>query len=349
MKKVFLVAAVILTIGLFFYDSLLAAEIEEDGSDGALNWLREHVTIGGTLEIEAWWTEDFEGVSDNGVDLATSELEIEAEVTGWAVGNVVIEWDTDEDQFRIDEATAILGPTEDFPVYSQFGFFEVPFGVYDGNTVTDPLTEEVFKIKEVAVMAGMDEAGFYTSVYFFNGDANEGNGNNIFNQFGANFGYRSKAESYKLSWNIGFVNSLTSSETLSEEYDMDAGYVGGLTAQLGLRVAGCVFLAEYVGAFENYQPLDEEEESAKPNSYHLEAGYNLELFEFPLLLSVAYSQSSDLVDIVPRSRLSTVLWIGLMDEVNLNFEYTQDRDYGRSSGGSGRTADLYTIQVSYEF
>jgi hypothetical protein len=47
--------------------------------------------------------------------------------------------------------------------------------------------------------------------------------------------------------------------------------------------------------------------------------------------------------------MSTVLWLGLIDEIGLTFEYTQDRDYGLGRGGSGEKADIYTVQLSYEF
>lgn len=348
MKKIHRIAVIVIST-LCFSTSLIAAEIEEEKNDGLLTWLSEHFTIGGTLEVEAWWSEDFDGVSENSIDLATSEIDIEAEVVEWLTGSIVFEWDTDEDKFRVDEATVTLGPAGDFPAYFQLGLFDVPFGVYDGNTVTDPLTEEVFKIKENAVVVGMDRSDFSTSFYFFNGDASEGDGNNSFEQFGATIGYKVKKDLYRLDCNLGYVNSVIGSETLSEEYDMEAGYVAGITAQLGLRFAGLVFLAEYLGAVDDYQAPDEDEPSARPGSYHLEAGYNTAIFGVPALLTVAYSRSSDLVNIVPRSRMSAVLWLGLIEGIDLNFEYTQDSDYSRNSGASGEKSDLYTIQLSYEF
>lgn len=346
--KHIIIAAITIT-GLFFSTSLFAGESKEDEGDNIFSWFREHFTIGGTLEIEAWWGEDFDGVSDNSIDLASSEIEIEAEITEWAAGSVVFEWDDDEDKFGIDEAIVQLGPTDDFPAYFQVGRFTVPFGLYDGNTVTDPLTKEVFEIKEDAAMIGMELNDFYTSVYLFDSDASDGDDNSIFEQYGVTIGYKLKKEAYKFDCSLGYVNSVTGSDTLSEEYDMEAGYVAGLTAQMGVRVAGFVFLAEYVGAIENYHPSDEEEESTRPSSYHLEAGYNTAILRIPALFTVAYSQSSDLADIEPRRRMSTVLWLGLIDGIGLNLEYTQDRDYGLASGGSGEKADIYTIQLSYEF
>lgn len=349
MKQIHLIIVVIICSAHISFPPLTAAEAEEESDDSVLEWLSEYFTIGGTLEIETWWREDFDGTSENRLDLATSELEIGVEVAEWAVGAVVFEWDTDKERFRVDEATVTLGPTDAVPAYTQFGLLNVPFGVYDGNTVSDPLTKEAFEIKETAIIAGIDIADFYASVYVFDGDAHEGESNGMLEQYGASIGYRVKTEGYRAQFNLGYVNSVTGSETLSEEYDMGAGYVSGLAAQAGVRVAEFVFLAEYIAALEHYEPRDEDEKSTIPSSYHLEAGYNFIIMEFPALLTVAYSHSSDVVEILPESRLSVALWLGIIDEIGLNFEYTQDGDYDRGSGGTGIKADIFTIQLSAEF
>lgn len=37
---------------------------QEDNDRSVLNWFSEHFTLSGALEIEAWWSEDFDSVSD---------------------------------------------------------------------------------------------------------------------------------------------------------------------------------------------------------------------------------------------------------------------------------------------
>ena len=64
---------------------------------GVSNSLNEFLSISGSIEVEAAYTEDFEGVSESSIDLATAEFALEAQITEWGKGIMAIEWDDEEE------------------------------------------------------------------------------------------------------------------------------------------------------------------------------------------------------------------------------------------------------------
>lgn len=324
----------------------------ETEENNMLSYMNDHVNFSGTIEVEAGWSEDFEGVSESSIDLATAEFAFEAGLTDWALGVMAIEWDGDEDKLTVDEAFINLGGTEVFPVYFKGGRYVVPFGVYDGNTITDPLTSEAFETKEDAVTVGSAFGPITVDAFIYNGETNEGGGDANIEQFGGALGYAFGNDSVAMEAHVGYSSSIVDSDGLQEEFDVEADYVGGVALQGALRAAGAVFIAEYVTAVEDYESTDEltgEAVSAQPSAYQLEAGYNFDLGKFPSLVTLGYSGSSDLGGILPETRLMAVLGVELSDGIGVNLEYAHDTDYDEDDGGTGEEADSVIAQLYYEF
>lgn len=231
----------------------------EKGTEGndVLSSISDHIDFSGTIEVEAGWSEDFEGVSESNIDLATAEFAFDAEITDWAFGVIGIEWDGDEDKLTVDEAFIALGGTDEFPVGLQAGRYVVPFGVYDGNTVSDPLTKEAFETKEDAVMISSAFGPVTVGAFAYNGETNEGGGDSNVEQFGAAVGYAVETDAISFAVNLGYSSSIADSDRLEEEYDMEADYVGGAAFQASVTFAGTVFIGEYITALEDYESSDE--------------------------------------------------------------------------------------------
>lgn len=323
-------------------------ESEEAKDEGLLSYINDHVNFSGAIEVEAGWSEDFEGVSESSVDLATAEFAFEAEIAAWALGTIAIEWDGDEDKLTVDEAFIALGGTEKFPTYVQAGRYVVPFGVYDGNTVSDPLTTEAFETKEDAVMVGSSFGPVSFDVYAYNGDTNEGGDESNVEQFGAVVGYVLETDGVEIEAHLGYSSSIVDSDTLQEELDPEADYVDGVAIQASVRAANAVLIGEYITAIDDYEPVDESVTS-KPAAFQIEAGYNIDLGGFPSLVALAYSGSSDLGGILPKSRWMAVFGIELSEGLGVNLEYANDTDYDVKDGGTGEKADSVIAQLYYEF
>jgi hypothetical protein len=138
--------------------------------------INEFVDFGGVIELEPGWTENFDGTDTQGIDLRTVELQFEIQVTDWARGSLVVEYDTgsdvvftsvEDDEFSVDRinvdtAFATIGNVERFWPYLSIGRMVVPFGISTGDpvadvlSIADPLTVVVFETKRDALLAGFE-------------------------------------------------------------------------------------------------------------------------------------------------------------------------------------------------
>jgi hypothetical protein len=138
--------------------------------------INEFVDFGGVIEVLPGWEEDFEEGEERTTALKTLELQFEVQVTDWARGGLVVEYDdggdlifttTEDDEFSIDRinvdtAFVTLGDTERFWPYAMLGRMVLPFGISTGDPVADvlnivdPLTVEVFETKKDAVLIGFE-------------------------------------------------------------------------------------------------------------------------------------------------------------------------------------------------
>jgi hypothetical protein len=101
--------------------SIIAQSLSQLGSR-----INEFVDFGGVIEVLPGWAEDFQGGDERFIELNTLELQFEIQVTDWARGSVVVEYEdggdlvfttTEDDEFSIDRInvdTAFLtvGDTE---------------------------------------------------------------------------------------------------------------------------------------------------------------------------------------------------------------------------------------------
>lgn len=345
MKKKFTAAA--LSIAILCCCSVTnvwATDVEGSAS----SFINDHVTFSGAIEVEASWSEDFEGATESSIDLATAEFGFEAEIAEWALGMMAIEWDGDEENFNVDEAFITLGGTGDFPGYVQAGRYVIPFGVYDGNTISDPLTTEVFETKEDAIMVGAAFGPVSLDAFAYNGETNEGGGDAGIEQFGAAIGFAMETDAVQFEAHIGYANSIVDSDGLQEEWDPEADYVGGIALQAGVRVAGFVFIGEYITAVDDYES-DDGIVNAQPSAYQLEAGYNFNIGSLASLVSLGYSGTADLGGIYPETRLLVDFGIEIIEGLGVNLEYAHDIDYGLEDGGTDQESDAVIAQLYFEF
>lgn len=134
------------------------------------DFTHEKIKLSGAIEIEA-------GFEDNGIDdeknsdisLATAELGVEVTPMDWLTGFALLSWEDEDEKIIFDEAHITLGGSDAIPFYVQAGKFYMPFGVFETNMISDPLTLEFGEIVDTGAQAGIAMAGFRGSVYGFSG------------------------------------------------------------------------------------------------------------------------------------------------------------------------------------
>ena len=320
--------------------------IADETNQEILEKLKERVTLSGAIEVEASWSEDFEGVSDSDIALATAEIGLEARIVEWATGTLALEWDDEENEITVDEAFITLGDTEKIPLLIKAGRFYIPFGVFESNAITDPLTKEAFETREDALMIGYKLGALEAGAYVFNGDTNEGGGDDVIEHCGAQMNYSFENDAISINTHLGYLSSIMDSDTLGEVADLEADYVAGVVAQASVTIVGIGLSGEYITAIDDFEPADHPK--SKPASYHVEAGYSFE-FGLPLNLGLSYSETKDVGGILPENRIAAFFGVEIAEGLSATVEYCHDIDYEEIDGGTGGDADTVTLQLAYEF
>ncbi len=127
------------------------------------------ISIGALLEVEATFGREHGEVFSD-VTLATVELGIDAILSEWAEGHVLVLWEEDATEpVDLDEGFITLGDGGSCPYSLQIGKMYVPFGRFKSHFISDPLMLELPETRESAALVGYDNEAFSVSVGVFNG------------------------------------------------------------------------------------------------------------------------------------------------------------------------------------
>lgn len=152
--------------------SIIGSSLSRLGSN-----INQNVALGGTLEALAGRAEDFSGQSSDLLELTTAQLDFEIKANDWTTGIFTIEWLNDTgtlfptnrnfatqgqgERLNIETAQVTVGDPQKFPPFLTVGRMTLPFGISTGNpvadvlTIEDPLTLEVFEMRNTAIGFGL--------------------------------------------------------------------------------------------------------------------------------------------------------------------------------------------------
>ncbi len=312
--------------------------------------INKYIDFSALIEVEASAGEDFEGVNESNFELATVELGFVGKVTDWASAHLTILYEEGgDDEVLIDDAHILIGNTGKFPLYLNAGRQYVPFGNFETNMISDPLTLEIAETQETALQVGFETSGAYGSVFAFNGETNEGGGDSQIEQFGANLGYTYEQEGFSVDVGVSYMNSMGDSDELSgileKEELLEADYVDGLGGYAIAHIGPVSLIGEYITALDDFGDQDD----AQPMAFNVEAGYTFDISGMESTFAVAYQGTDDMAGNLPESRILGSFGIGIFEGTTLAFEYAHDEDYDLGEGGTDESADAFTAQLAYEF
>jgi hypothetical protein len=280
-------------------------------------------------------------------------------------------YEEDETDLEVDLAQIRIANPEVTPVFFNAGQFYVPFGAYETNLVSDPLTLEIGETRETAAELGFVYQGFGGSLYAFNGD-NKVNGKDRIDSWGANLSFAQELETVTWTVGAGYINDLGDSDTLqgsvadnralrieelepveAERFSLDpTNRTGGWTANLAVIAGDFNLIGEYLSATGDFDPdsLSFNGKGAKPQAWNIELGYSFALFGKESVAAVAYQGTNEALGLeLPEQRWLIGWSIGLFDGTALSLEYAHDRDYGTGDGGTGKRSQAVVAQLAVEF
>lgn len=313
--------------------------------------------ISGLVEVEARSVEDFSGGKSTDLTLATMALRVDASLQQLITAHVGFLYEEDKTDFGLDEATITLGPSNGNSF--TFGKMYIPFGRFDSLMVSDPQTLIMGESIETVMMLATDQPGGYASIYLFNGDSDEtavaaaGDDDTISGGF--SFGRRD-GDRYDLG--VDYITNMGDSNTLqlldtspgSGTVGQVASSVPGVSIHLALRSGNTTFLAEQLMAMEAFSNGDlggTVSKGEQPVATNIEIGF---VREGGSVLAFGYQTTEEAQFIgMPKSVTSVVMRKAVMRGASLALEYAQMEDYSISDGGTGKTVDLFSLQIAMEF
>jgi len=345
--------------------------LEEKRAGGG--WF-ERIQIAGLIEVEAGYFEPFDAPSESDLVLATFELGIAAQVTDWVEIGAALLYEEDDTDLEVDLAFATLYNPDVAPVFFTVGQVYVPFGAYETNLVSDPLTLEIGETRETAAELGFVHQGFGGSVYGFNGD-HKLNGDNRISSWGANLSYAWEQDDITVAGGVGWINNLGDSDSLqdtvadnrnatfdelvegedprADSFSTDPiDRTGGWTANLAVIVGQFNFIGEYLSATDDFDPdsLSYKDHGARPSAWNIELGYSFPVLGKETVAAVAYQGTDEAVGLELPKESWLIGWsIGLFDNTALSFEYRNDSDYSEGEGGTGDSGNSFVAQLAVEF
>ncbi len=300
------------------------------------NWFN-NVEISGVIEIEAGFEDPDEGDSESSLTLATAELGIAAQITEMLSGEIVLLYEDDgEEDLDVDVAAITLAPNDSLEVTA--GQFYVPFGVFETNMVSDPLTLELGETRETAVQATFGLGPVGVSAYLFDGDATE-DGNSKIDNFGLDLALAEEGDSFSYAANLGYINDIGDSDGLIDYAGEVHDRVAGMAFSLVVSTGPFTIIGEYVGAMDEFDTTGEE-----PSAYNLELGYGFELAgrEAGVAIGVQGTDDAEGVDL-PEDAVVAAFGMEIIDGASLALEYATAEAY------DGSETDVITLQLAAEF
>ena len=309
--------------------------------------------VTGLIEVEASYVDQADEID---IALATAELGIDAQVTPWVNGHILFLYEDGMDSPEVDEAMITIANEDERPWSLAAGRMYIPFGNYDSNMISDPLTLEIGETREEAVQLGYVSGNFYSLVFAYNGSTGTA-ANSAIDQFGFNLGLSHEQTDKHLGYSSGvsWINNLADSDSI-QAVITDPGNlhkkVPGISAYAKLNTGSWIFIAEYLAALESFDAADLafSTQGAKPQSYNLEAAYQFDLAGKASLVGVAWQQSKQALALdLPEIRYLATMSVEIYKYSSLSLEYAHDEDYAVSGGGSGENNDVFTAQLAVVF
>jgi len=329
----------------------------DEGGESLVKAISDKVTFSGVVEVEVGFEKGFDDEDSSDIALATVELGIEAELADWAVANVVLLWEEDDTEpVDLDVGTITLGNTEVCPFYLSMGKMYVPFGNFESNMISDPLTLEIAETRESALQVGFESSGFYGSMYVFNGDIDEDGDDDEIKCFGAGAGYALENDAMGLDIGLDWINNMADSDGLGDWIEEGGlaleDYAGGICVHAIFNTGPFTMIGEYVGGTDDPEfsvgggPFVEMD---APEAWNIEAGYTLEIMGKETTFAIAYQGTDECGGFLPEERILASVGVGLGEYIGAALEYAHDEDYDVNDGGTDDNADIVTMQFAIEF
>jgi hypothetical protein len=312
--------------------------------------------FGGAMEIEAVQSESFAGVDSSDLTLGKLEAYFDAQPHEYVSTHFQLLYEDDgTETISLDEAYAIIGNTDEVPLYLQAGKWAVPFGGFDTAMSTDPLTKTLGETAEAAVMVGYSKDSLTIEGYGYNGDTQQSGDEDEIDQFGLHVSFETEISGSTVSMGAGYISNITDSGTITENVTGGtalADYVPGWEVHGTFTNGPFVVYGGYMAAKDSFESgeLAFNSQGAQPEAWNLEVAYVTEVMSRETTFAVTVQGSDEAFALsLPETRYGGSMTVQVFPNYAATLEYLHDEDYSSSDGGTGADGHTITAKLSAEF
>ena len=242
-------------------------------------------------------------------------LGIAAQINDWVAGEITL-LKKDDTDLEVDVATITIADP-DGPWFVSAGQQYVPFGTYETNLVSDPLTLEIGGTRETAPSSAASINGFVGGLYVFNGDLAR-RGEDQIDAFGAFAGFSHEGENHGFAVNLGYISDIGDADGLQDtiqdnisiavvDYD---DHVAGSRWTRKSPPGHSRSSPKYTTTVDSFQAneLAFNAAGAQPSAFNAEARYSFTLVGRDATMAVAYQETDEAVALgLPEKRVAVAL------------------------------------------
>ncbi|MDH5379042.1 MAG: LbtU family siderophore porin, partial [Gammaproteobacteria bacterium] len=258
--------------------------------------------------------------------------------------------DGDTEPQEVDSATVTF---TDLPLAATavMGRQYLPFGVFNSNHISDPLTLELGETREAAVYVSSGFSNTSLGVAFFNGKIHNLTESNADPNYNIDYQYSRESGSFSVGVAAYYLSNLAHAEGLFAALPTQATVskkapAMGLALSLGFGPAQII--AECMQAEKAFSAADftHAGKGAKPAACQYELGYTMG----KATLALGYQTTEQLLFLeLPKARSLLSYSLATSDNTTIALELAQDEDYATTDGGTGKTQNIVTGQIAVSF
>lgn len=315
------------------------------------HWINR-LTVGGLLEVEASSAESFSGASSSDLTLATAELVFDARVNPSIDAHLSFLYEEDDTPFEVDEATISVALDDSKSVV--MGQMYVPFGAFETNMVSDPLTLELSEARETALQFAYTRGAFQANAFIYNGAKTEKTAQEKIDQFGVGIAYAMEREGLSYDVGVDYMNNLADADGVTAQISATTlnQYIGAYIAHGIVKIGAFSFIGEYLAATDKFasSELAFNGRGAEPSAINIEFGYDTMIAGQPATWAMGYQATDEALALaLPETKLMLAVSVEVMKDTALSFEVANSEDYGTAVGGTGKSANSFTAQFAIGF
>jgi len=217
--------------------------------------LNKSITLGGLLELEAFWDKVEGGGETSDLQLATVELTADVDINENIAGHLTLLWEEEgADNVEVDQAVIFLRhPVCFWSHYVTFtgGKMYLPFGYYNSFFISDPLTLELGESNNTAVVFGYQGDLMKLQIGAFNGEVDTKDDDKIDSWVAS----LELTPIEGLTFGVSYLSDLAESNIeLVQDEDLYRSSIAAGGAFLTWQLGNINLMAEYVTALESFTP-----------------------------------------------------------------------------------------------